>query len=132
MGRTNPTYRDALRGLEREWAPMRRALRRERQADFDRLFDRARTVADAAGYANTADPERALVLSLLVAHETALRELEVRVSELEGAASIHEAEADAGDGDGGSDCDVDGDSGSNSSGDGDVDDSAQTEGTTDP
>jgi hypothetical protein len=75
MGRTNPTYRDALRRLESEWEPMRRALRREYQDDFDRLFDRAREFADAAGYANPPDPERALVLSLLLAHEAELRRL---------------------------------------------------------
>lgn len=75
MGRTNPTYRDALSRLESEWEPMRRALRREYQADFDRLFDRGRTFADAAGHANHPDPERALVLSLLLAHEVELRRL---------------------------------------------------------
>ena len=75
MGRTNPTYRDALRRLESEWEPMRRALRREYQGDFDRLFDRGRTFADAAGYANPRDPERALLLSLALAHEVELRRL---------------------------------------------------------
>ncbi|SER73552.1 hypothetical protein [Natrinema salaciae] len=75
MGRTNPTYRDALRRLESEWEPMRRALRRAHQDDFDRLFDRARSFADAAGYANQPDPERALLLSLLLAHEVELRRL---------------------------------------------------------
>lgn len=84
MGRTNPTYRDVLGQVEREWAPMRRALRQEYQADFDRLFDRARGYADAAGYANPPDPERALVLSLLLAHEAELRRLRERLHEPEG------------------------------------------------
>ncbi|MDF9745534.1 hypothetical protein [Natrinema salsiterrestre] len=75
MGRTNPTYRDALRRIESDWEPMRRALRREYQSDFDRLFDRAREFADAAGYANPPAPERALLLSLLLAHEVELRRL---------------------------------------------------------
>ncbi|WP_243645170.1 hypothetical protein [Natrarchaeobius chitinivorans] len=75
MGRTNPTYRDAIRRMEAEWEPMRRALRRTYQTDFDRLFDRSREFADAAGYANPASPERALVLSLLLAHEIELRRL---------------------------------------------------------
>ncbi|AGB15319.1 hypothetical protein Halru_0692 [Halovivax ruber XH-70] len=83
MGRTNPTYRDALAQLEAEWKPMRRALRREYQHDFDRLFDRARGYADAAGYANPPDPERALVLSLLLAHEAEIRRLNDRLDELE-------------------------------------------------
>ena len=83
MGRTNPTYRDAIRGLEREWAPMGRALRQPYRDDFDRLFDRARAFADAAGYANPPDPERAFVLSLLLAHEIERRRLHERVDTLE-------------------------------------------------
>lgn len=87
MGRTNPTYRDSLRALESEWGPMRRALRREYQADFDRLFDRGRTFADAAGYANPMDPERAFVLSLLLAHEVEIRRLRAELEEVEGQVS---------------------------------------------
>lgn len=83
MGRTNPTYRDALTQLEAEWKPMRRGLRREYQQDFDRLFDRAQGYADAAGYANPPNPERALVLSLLLAHEAEIRRLHDRLDELE-------------------------------------------------
>lgn len=75
MGRTNPTYRDWLRAFEDDWAPYRRALRRRRQPDFDRLFERARDHADAAGHANPRDPELALLLSVLVAHEAELRAL---------------------------------------------------------
>lgn len=83
MGRTTPTYRDAIRRMESEWEPMRRALRAEYQADFDRLFDRARGFADAAGYANRPDPERALLLSLALAHEVELRELRDRLEKRE-------------------------------------------------
>ncbi len=83
MGRTNPTYRDALASLESDWGPMRRALRREYQGDFDRLFDRARNFADAAGHANATDPERALLLSLLLAHEVEHRRMRGRLEEAE-------------------------------------------------
>lgn len=83
MGRTNPTYRDAVAGLESEWGPMRRALRREYQGDFDRLFERARGFADAAGHANATDPERALLLSVLLAHEVELRQVSSRLEETE-------------------------------------------------
>lgn len=85
MGRTNPTYRNAIRRLERDWGTMRRALRREYQADFDRLFDRGREFADAAGHANPPDPERAFLLSLALAHEVELRRLEERLAALESA-----------------------------------------------
>lgn len=85
MGRTNPTYRDAIRGLESEWEPMGRALRRPHRPAFDRLFDRARAFADAAGHANPRDPGRALVLSIALAHEVELQRLRDRVAELESA-----------------------------------------------
>jgi hypothetical protein len=84
MGRTSPTYRDYLRTLESEWQPFRRALRRQYQADFDRLFDRARDHADAAGYANGADPEFAFLLSVLLAQEVELRALRDRLDERDG------------------------------------------------
>lgn len=75
MGRTNPTYRDYLQSVEDDSQSFRRALRREYTQDFDQLFDRARTHADAAGYHNSTDPDVALLLSILLAHEHELRQL---------------------------------------------------------
>jgi hypothetical protein len=75
MGRTNPTYRDHLGSVEADWQSFRRGLRAEYRADFDRLFDRARSHADAAGYHNSSDPELALLLSILLAHEHELARL---------------------------------------------------------
>lgn len=75
MGRTNATYRDHLDAYEQRCKPFRRALRREHQQDFDRLFERARNRAHAAGHLNSTDPERAALLSMLVAQEAAIREL---------------------------------------------------------
>ncbi|KAB1188133.1 MULTISPECIES: hypothetical protein [Haloferax] len=79
MGRTNPTYRDALRRYRDSWAPYRRALRAEAKADFDRLFERAHEHAAAAGHANPADPHRAVVLSMLLSQERELRRLRERL-----------------------------------------------------
>ena len=56
MGRTNPTYRDALRAIEERWAEFRRALRRRDQPRFDRLFEYAREHADASGLLNHQNP----------------------------------------------------------------------------
>lgn len=52
MGRTNPTYRDVLTGIEERWRDFRRALRRRDQVRFDDLFTYARTHADASGLLN--------------------------------------------------------------------------------
>lgn len=81
MGRTTPTYRDFLRGYEEDWAPFRRALRRDQQAAFDRLFERAHDYADAAGHQNAPDPRFAVLLSMLVAQEHELQTLRDRLEE---------------------------------------------------
>lgn len=83
MGRTNPTYRDSLERYESSWKPFRRALRRDRKADFDRLFDRAHEFAAASGQQNPADPHRTVVLSMLLSQERELRRLRERVDALE-------------------------------------------------
>jgi len=75
MGRTNATYRQHLDAYEQRCQSFRRALRRERQGDFDRVFERARNHAHAAGHLNATDPERAAILSVLVAQEAAIRDL---------------------------------------------------------
>jgi hypothetical protein len=81
MGRTNPTYRDFLDRFAEHHQGFRRGLRREYTADFDRLFDHARTHADAAGYHNATNPEVAVLLSILLAHEHELRRLREQLEE---------------------------------------------------
>lgn len=83
MGRTNPTFRDALRRFEDEWQPYRRALRQQHRGDFDALVESADRFADAAGYRNSTDPVRAILLSMLLAHQVELRELRTRLAALE-------------------------------------------------
>jgi hypothetical protein len=91
MGRTNPTYRDRLRAFEDAWTGFRRGLRRERQGEFDALFERADRYAAAAGQANPADPDVAVLLSMLVGHERELGRLRERVAALEDAADTPDA-----------------------------------------
>ncbi len=79
MGRTNPTYRDYLQRFENRCQPMQRGLRQQYKADFDRLFERAQTHADAAGYLNSTDPELAILLSMLLAQEHELRQLKAQM-----------------------------------------------------
>jgi hypothetical protein len=94
MGRTNPTYRDAIGRLEADCRPFQRALRRQYQADFDRLFDHGRDYADAAGHYNAADPEFAFVLSVLLAQEVQLRELRERVDAIDAAEGVDAVDGD--------------------------------------
>lgn len=79
MGRTTPTYRQFLESFEADWQPYRRSLRARYQADFDGLFAKANYFADAAGYQNAADPDVAVLLSVLLAQEVELRRLRAAV-----------------------------------------------------
>ena len=83
MGRTTPTYRRFLDAYEADWGDYRRALRRERRDDFDRLFEGAAAHAHAAGLQNPPDPLEAVYLSMLLAHEAEIRRLRERVAALE-------------------------------------------------
>jgi len=83
MGRTKPTYRDAVRSLERRWDDFKRALRRRDQPQFERLFEYAQRHADAGGYLNHDEPLFPILISIDLEQETRLDELEDRIAELE-------------------------------------------------
>lgn len=83
MGRTNPTYRDALRAIADRWTDFRRALRRRDQSRFDTLFAYAREHADASGLLNHQNPMHPALFSIDLEQETRLDEHEDRLDELE-------------------------------------------------
>ncbi|WP_276260610.1 hypothetical protein [Haloglomus litoreum] len=83
MGRTNPTYRDRLRGLEERWQPYRRGLRRREQGHYDQLWADARQHADAAGYLNHDEPLFPVFLSMLLAQQARIATLEEQLTALE-------------------------------------------------
>jgi hypothetical protein len=66
MGRTVPTYRTVLEALISDWQGFRKALRKEDQVASDRLMDKARGLASAAGYDPRLDPMESVVISILV------------------------------------------------------------------
>lgn len=79
MGRTNRTFRDRLEAQHDELSDYRRALRHRDQQHYDRLWTHARNHADAAGYANLPRDLDAIYLSILVAQERRINELETRL-----------------------------------------------------
>jgi len=83
MGRTNPTYRDALRAIKDRWAEFRRALRRHDQPRFDQLFEYAREHADASGLLNHQDPLVPALFSIDLEQEAILEDHEERLEALE-------------------------------------------------
>lgn len=76
MGRTVPTFRQLIEEAAAHWAKFRRALRREDQQHFDRLFHRARCYCQAATYQCHDNPMEAILLSIVL-------DLEKRLSRLE-------------------------------------------------
>jgi hypothetical protein len=83
MGRTNPTYRDALRAVRERWGAYRRALRRRDQPRFDRLFAYAREHADAGGLLNHRTPIVPALFSVALEQERRLDEQAERLETLE-------------------------------------------------
>lgn len=79
MGRTNPTYRDTLRYLEDDLQSFRRALRHRDQQHFDSLWTQAAGYADAAGYHNSERDLDLVLLSVALAQERRIAELEEMV-----------------------------------------------------
>jgi hypothetical protein len=76
MGRTVPTFRQLIEQAAQRWSKFRRALRREDQEYFDRLFRRVRTYTQAATYQCSDNPMEAILLSVALDQEKRLDVLE--------------------------------------------------------
>jgi hypothetical protein len=76
MGRTVPTFRQLVDDAIARWSKFRRALRREDQEYFDRLFRRVRSYTQAATYQASDNPMEAILLSIALDHEKRLDALE--------------------------------------------------------
>ena len=76
MGRTVPTFRQLIDDAIARWSKFRRALRREDQEYFDRLFRRVRLYTQAATYQASDNPMEAILLSIALDQEKRLDALE--------------------------------------------------------
>jgi hypothetical protein len=86
MGRTVPTFRQLVDDAIARWAKFRRALRREDQEYFDRLFRRVRSYTQAATYQASDNPMEAILLSIALDHEKRLYAIERAAPRQAGAA----------------------------------------------
>jgi hypothetical protein len=86
MGRTVPTFRQLIDDAIARWSKFRRALRREDQEYFDRLFRRVRTYTQAATYQASDNPMEAILLSIALDQEKRLDALEHAAPRQPGAA----------------------------------------------
>ncbi len=83
MGRTVPTFRQLIEQTAERWAKFRRALRREDQEHFDRLFRCVRSYTQAATYQCPDNPMEAILLSVALDQEKRLSRLERLASRME-------------------------------------------------
>ena len=95
MGRTNPTYRDALRTIRERWDDFRRALRNHDQPRFDQLFAYAREHADASGLLNHENPLLPALFSIDIEQEARLDDHEQRLNALEASVNDPQDETEA-------------------------------------
>jgi hypothetical protein len=83
MGRTIATFHQLIEETRTRFAPYRRALRREDQQVFDRLFARAKYYAASGSMEAAWDPLDTIFLTFFLEQERTLRTLEERLRVLE-------------------------------------------------
>lgn len=88
MGRTVPTFVQLVEQTTQRWSKFRRALRREDQGHFDRLFVRVRCYTQAATYQCHDNPMEAILLSIALDQEKRLYAIE---QVLQQAGVLHES-----------------------------------------
>jgi hypothetical protein len=75
MGRTLLPYSHVLESERDRWKPLRRALSKEDQEAFDRLFDRAKFHTHAGVYMAHSWPMETILLSICLEHGKMIEEI---------------------------------------------------------
>ncbi len=83
MGRTVRTFRDAIRIEEARWKEFRRTLRPAQREVFDKIFDHARSLADAGTMIPTPRITEVIFLSAILRIQEEIDSIGKRVQALE-------------------------------------------------
>lgn len=83
MGRTVPSYRQALEAEIGHWRGFRKALRRKDLKAFDEMMKACRIYASAGGMATRPILAEAMFMSILLCQQKKLMEIEGRLERLE-------------------------------------------------
>jgi hypothetical protein len=83
VGRTVPSYRQALEGEVRRWKGFRKALRGKDVEGFDEMMKTCRIYASAAGMATRPVLAEAMFMSILVGQQKELMEIRKSLERLE-------------------------------------------------
>lgn len=84
MGKTVESYRMALEGEISRWNGFARALRKPDREAFDELMDMCRNLASAGSCATNPIIFEPMVMSILLAQQKKLRDLEQKLTEVLG------------------------------------------------
>ncbi len=80
MGRTVPTFTQVIRQEMDGWSKFRRGLRKEDQDAFDEIFRAARMQLASSAYAARPIPFESIVISVLIAQQRMIHELQHRLN----------------------------------------------------
>ena len=83
MGRTVPTFTMVIQQEMESWSKFRRGLRKEDQETFDELFRAARLQLASSAYAARPIPFESIAMSMLLAQQGMIKELQCRITQLE-------------------------------------------------
>jgi len=83
VGRTVRTFRDAIRIEEARWKEFRRTLRPAQREAFDKIFDHARSLADAGTMVPTPRITEVIFLSAILRIQEEIDSIGKRVEALE-------------------------------------------------
>jgi len=83
VGRTVRTFRDAIRIEEARWKEFRRTLRPAQREVFDKIFDHARSLADAGTMIPTPRITEVIFLSAILRIQEEIDSIGKRVQALE-------------------------------------------------
>ena len=83
MGRTVPSYRQALESEIERWKGFRKGLREKDAKAFDRMMNACRMFASAGSMATRPILLEAMFMSILLHQEKALTEIKERLDKLE-------------------------------------------------
>jgi len=83
MGRTVPSYRQALEREIKRWKGFRKGLRGKDAEAFDRMMDACRMFASAGGMATRPILLETMFMSILLHQEKAIMEIREKIDRLE-------------------------------------------------
>ena len=83
MGKTLPPFSQLIEQERRRWAPFKRALPKEDQAIFDRLFDCAKLHVQAGVMVSRPWPFETIVMAVLLEQEKRIEQLLKRLEALQ-------------------------------------------------